>query len=74
MARRPAMRTMQQFIDTLDEEGVQRIQIARYFGIPKQAMNNGINQCRAFLLPNSPVLYQAIDDIKRGVLRDPEAE
>lgn len=74
MPRRKRIRTWDDVEQALKERGVRKVQVARYYGTSKQNLNDAMHGARVLVSPVSEKWWQAIDDIKRGVLRDPEAE
>lgn len=63
MPRRVTLRTWEQVEAALQEHGVMKVQVARYYGFPKQALNNAMREAKAVTLPNSDAIWTAIDGI-----------
>jgi len=74
MPRRETLRTWEQVEIALEENGVRKASVARYYGLPRQVVNTVMRPARVLTLPNSQGWWKAIDDIKRGVLVEPEGE
>ena len=71
---RGTIRDWSQVTPALRENGVSQSDLGRYYGYDRRQVNNLILRSVGIALPDSKGIYKAIDDIKRGVLRDPEAE
>lgn len=71
--RKTTLRTWDQVEDALATHGVMKSQVARYYGFPRQALNNAMKTAARLTLPNSEAWWQAINDISSGVTREGEA-
>lgn len=74
MPRRPLLRTWVQASTALDQNEVSQAALGRYYGYDRRQVNNILTSARGIALPDSAGIWKAIDDIKRGVLVEPEGE